>query len=171
MINYKRNWISQVCLVMCWTQMARRPARFIQVNCPPVWQKLSPKVNGQFIFIYIYILSIPYWVMIFLFSLNQPTEPIQPLSRNVRESCVMCCVCHQMQLFLRSTSVGQFLWEWCLWSPPHSCISSCSVLTMNISWKRHIYHLRTFAKMLKRKKSTQKAKILCTPQEHQKEHT
>ena len=50
-------------------------------------------------------------------SLNWPAGPIQSLSCNVH-LCVCLFVCAiGCSFFFRSSSVGQSLWEWWLWSP------------------------------------------------------
>ena len=48
-------------------------------------------------------------------------------------------------------------------------MTSCTVLIMNILSKRHIYHLRTFLKMFKKKNI--ELDIWCAPQDYQEEDT
>ena len=52
----------------------------------------------------------------------------------------------------------------------HSCLTSCSVLIMNIMSNRHIYQLRTFVQMFEKKKIKLHS-IWCEPQDYQEEDT
>ena len=75
---------------------------------------------------------------------------------------------------LRGLACGsRFVWViMCVWAPLHSCITSCSVLSMNISSNRHIYQLRTFAKMLKKKNiKLESLNFVCTSGLPRRRHT